>query len=146
VRHPAVTPNRSDERIPGSLATLVPRNDGAVPRMLRDAPRKRRGALLIRGPSISVCEDVGPGFSRSSVARCIASGTPDIACAKNRISQTQSTLSLLSSPRAKNISLIMSGKSPLEAPPSRARQEGRCASSETLDAGCDGRLQSSSDE
>jgi len=90
VRHPAVTPNRSDERIPGSLATLVPRNDGAVPRMLRDAPRKRRGALLIRGPSISVCEDVGPGFSRSSVARCIASGTPDIACAKNRISSAQS--------------------------------------------------------
>jgi len=42
----------------------APRNDVAVPRTLRDAPRKRRGALLIRGPSISVFEDLGPGSAK----------------------------------------------------------------------------------
>jgi hypothetical protein len=38
------------------------------------------------------------------------------------------------------ISLVMSGKSLALIRPSRARSEGRCASSSTLGAGCDGRL------
>jgi hypothetical protein len=36
-----------------SLAMTAPKRNDCVPRMLRSAPRSRRGALLIRGPSSS---------------------------------------------------------------------------------------------
>jgi hypothetical protein len=45
-----------------------------VPRMLRSAPRKRRSALLIRGPTFHYQTKWVPALRRS-VARCIVSGT-----------------------------------------------------------------------
>jgi hypothetical protein len=45
----------------------------------------------------------------------------------------------LSRPSAKKIPLSPSGKSPLEARPSRARKEGRIAIVTDVGAGCDGR-------
>jgi hypothetical protein len=46
----------------------------------------------------------------------------------------------LSSPAAKNISLFDLVETAIERVPSRAHQEGRCASSRTWSAGCDGRF------
>src|SRR5579872_5010091 len=65
----------------------------------------------------------------------------DSGCAKNQNFQTRSTLSLLSSPSRKNISLIPSGKSALEPLPVPCPMRGALGrSSRVLDAGCDGRL------
>jgi len=47
-----------------------------VPRMLRGAPHLRRGALLVRGPSLSRTESVGPG---SAEQRCTLHRVRDTA-------------------------------------------------------------------
>ncbi len=87
-------------------------------------------------------ESISPPFLRRHRFPALIFDTPrndGKACAKTRIFQGQSTLSLVSSPTPKNISVVASGKSPLEARPFRARSRGASRSSRTLGAGCDGR-------
>jgi hypothetical protein len=50
-----------------------------VPRMLRSAPHLRRGALLVRGPSLSRTQSVGPGSAEHREERCTASGTRSLS-------------------------------------------------------------------
>ena len=79
-------------------------------------------------------EEVGPGSaSRHFMPRRVRD-TRKSACAKNRISQIRSSLSLLSTPSRKNIQLSPTGKSSLEARPTRAHPEGRIAI--VTDVGC----------
>src|SRR5258708_4564216 len=58
-----------------------------VPRMLRSAPRLRRDALLIRGPSRATA--MGPGSAEQREKRCTASGTPVVRLHSEMLAQLQ---------------------------------------------------------
>jgi hypothetical protein len=97
---------------PGSLA-------------LADPPRAFAGEGK-ESASFTICDNPAHMGRDKKVPAIVKSG-----CAKNPISQTRSTLILLSSRIGKNISLKATGKSRLEPRPSRPR-EGRWPSSRTL--------------
>src|SRR5579872_3594693 len=84
--------------------------------MLRSAPRKRCGALLIRGPSV----DPGSAKQRYTLHR-----VRDTSLDLTRFSACE--VICPSCHFVAGISLVTSGKSPLEARPSRTHQEGRLA-------------------
>ncbi len=100
-------------------------------------PRTPRSALAVRADPGSIHWAIGPGSaSRHFMPRRVRDThhsprarlqSHQSVCAKNRISRARSTLSLLSTPSRKNIPLGSSGKSSLDVPPSRTRDEGRIA-------------------
>ena len=125
-----------------SRPTLSVLTGGRVPRMLRDAPRRRRVALLIRGPSSSLHRLAILNRSRLSGAALHAAPRPghESTCSSlDTISPTSSDLPVVPSCRRRFACLVGQIRCTDSAVP-RSSKRGASRSSRTLGAGCDGRV------